>query len=280
MCDKSKLEDVNTSLHKPERKQNWTTLVHQNKNPEALTAMNSRDQKRSMSQQERDFLDEALKSKPSSLSRWMRGVQNAVVLWAITMMLFVFAWKFLAWLVRIAISVEFGWSSNVALWIVIAGALGCASYAIVSSVRWVKKWPDSRAALQADLQGGKVIEESYEFTGARRFQEREHGGLIYFLRTTDEKVFVLYDYESQNLGVQNENPLKSGFCPTTKLLLVRAPKSDLVISREYSGAKLDVGEPQALSIPPQSWPEDETFCKFGWNELEVRLTKTSRRSKR
>jgi len=210
----------------------------------------------------------------------MRGAQNALILWAITMLLFVFGWKFLAWLARITISVEYGWSSDAALWMVVAGTLGCAIYAIVSSVRWIKKSPDTRAVLQADLQDGQVIEESYEFTEAKRFQEPEHGGLIYFLCTTDDKVFVLFDYESQNLGAQNENPLSSGFCPTTKLRLVRAPRSDMVISKEFSGASLDAGDPSELSIPARSWPEDETFCKFGWNELEVRLTKTSRRNKR
>jgi hypothetical protein len=240
--------------------------------------MSSRVTKRPMSEQEREFVTRTLKSAATGDTRWIRGSENALLLWAMSMLLFVFAWKLIAWLAGAALHVEIGWSSPAAVWITGFGALACALVAVVSSVRWIKTWRDARPDLRADLEGGQVIEESYEFTAAKRFQEPEHGGLIYFLRTADDKVFVLYDHESQDLGGQDENPLKSKFQPCTELLIVRAPKTGFVISKQFSGAALDVGDPHELSVAPQSWPESESYCKFRWDELERRLSGNAKRT--
>ena len=100
---------------------------------------------------------------------------------------------------------------------------------------------------------------------------------MYFLRTTDDKVFVLFDYESQDFGAQGEDPLKSKFQPCTELLVARTPKTGVVLNQRFSGALLDAGDPYELSIPPQSWPESETYCKFRWDELEKCLTRKGRK---
>lgn len=230
-----------------------------------------------MSETERESIRQILKRSPNSATRWKRGAENALVSWAVTTLLFVFASGFIAWLARKAFHAEIGLHTTGAIWVIVLGTLGCALYAIISSVRWIKKWPDARKDYQADLEGGQVIEETYEFTAAKRFQEPEHGGLFYFLRTTDDKVFVLWDYESQNHGVQDENPLNGKFQPRTELLIIRAPKSDIVIDRRMSGDVLDAGEPHALSVGPKSWPEDEACCKIPWEELEKRLNRKSKK---
>lgn len=239
--------------------------------------MTSRITKRPMSEPEREFLTRNLKSAATGGSRWRRGGENALVLWAMSMLLFVFGWKLIAWVARVTLHVEFGWSSSAVVWIALFGAVACALVAVVSSVRAIKSWRDIRPDLRADLEGGQVIEETCEFTAAKRFQEPEHGGLIYFLRTTDDKVLVLYDHESQDLGVQDENPLKSTFQPRTELLIVRAPKTGFIISKRFSGAALNAGDPHELSVAPQSWPESETYCKLRWDELERRLSGDAKR---
>jgi hypothetical protein len=173
------------------------------------------------------------------------------------------------------IHVKFGW-----VWVVALGSLCCALYAIFSSIRRVKKRPDRRKVYQADLEGGQVIEESYEFTAAKRFQEQEHGGLIYFLRTKDDKVFVLWDYESQDLGVQNENPQNSKFRQMTGLLIVRAPQSKFVIGKKFSGTILDAGEPYDMTVGSDSWPEDEAYCKILWDDLEMRQNRKNKKPRK
>jgi len=123
-----------------------------------------------------------------------------------------------------------------------------------------------------------AIEELLVFTAAKRFQEPEHGGLIYFLRTNDGRVFVLFDHESQDLGVQGENPLSSEFRPRVEFRITRAPQSGHVLSSTFSGPPLHLESPLDLTIPPKQWPETEEFCEIPWDDLEVRLGGNERMS--
>jgi hypothetical protein len=239
--------------------------------------MNSRSTKRPMSESERETLSQILRGAKSSTARWLKGGENALVTWAILTLLFVLAWMLITWAARAILHVQIGWDSPVSLWAVALGALACATHAVVSSVRWVKAWPDARPEILADLEEGQVIEESYQFSAAKRFQEPEHGGLFYFLRTTDDKVMVVYDQESQDLGVQGEDPLSSKFQPCRELLIIRAPRTEYVLSKQFSGEVLDAGDPHELSLAPELWPESETFCKFRWDDLEDRLCKKRKR---
>jgi hypothetical protein len=230
-----------------------------------------------MSEAERETIRQRIKSIPGTAARWRRGAENALVTWAVLLLLFILGWQIIAWLARKTVHVEIGWHAAGTIWVVASATLGCALYAIISSVRWVKKWPDPRKDYQADLESGQVIEEFYQFTATKRFQDPEHGGLIYFLRTINDEVFVLYDYESQNLGAEGDEPLNSKFQPRAELLIVRAPKSEEVIGRQISGAALEVGEPLELKNGPRAWPEDETYCKIPWDELEKRLNRKNKK---
>ena len=232
-----------------------------------------------MSEVERETIRQRLKSIPGTAARWRRGAENVLVTWAVLLLLFILGWQIIAWLVRKTVSVEIGWHAAETIWTVASATLGCALYAIISSVRWVKKWPDPRKDYQADLECGQVIEEFYQFTAAKLFQEPEHGGLIYFLRTINDKVFVLYDYESQNLGAEGDEPLNSKFQARAELLVVRAPKSGEVIDRQGSGTALEAGEPHELKVGPRAWPEDETYSKIPWEELEKRLGRKAKNAR-
>ena len=234
--------------------------------------MSNRKTKRPMSEPEQEFLRDILKNAKTSARRWKIATINAVLYYSLSVLAFVVVWKVIAWMARSTLSVEIGWHSPAAVWIVGLCAVACVPPVIISSARWLKSQSDIRPSLRADLEKGLVTEEAYEFTAIKRFQEPEHGGLIYFLRTIDDKVLVLYDDESQELGAQGENPLSSKFKPSTELLLVRAPQTGIVISRHFSGSALDPGKPLEISVEPQVWPEPETYCKYRWDELEKRLS--------
>ncbi|RPI76187.1 MAG: hypothetical protein EHM45_13690 [Desulfobacteraceae bacterium] len=232
--------------------------------------------KRSMTGPEREFLEKAGKSAGG---KWKSVVGMAFLCWFIPMVLFMLAWTFLAWLARITLGVEIGKDGPLGGWIPGLGALACGVFAVISVARAFKIRGGIRSDLRADLEDGQVVEESYRFTAAKRFQEPEHGGLIYFLRTTDDKVFVLYDHESQDLGVNSEDPLKSRFEPHAELTLVRAPKSKIVISKQFSGALLDAGAPRDLSIAPDQWPEPEEYCSIKWDNLDKRLNPPAKKAR-
>jgi hypothetical protein len=234
--------------------------------------------KRPMTEKERDYLSRRLKGSPSTAGRWKRGVENAVIMWALTMLVFVFGWKGVAWVARRTVQADIGWRSPGAIWVVIAGVVACAAYSVFSTVRWMKKWRDMRRALRADLESEEIAEEHYEFIGAKRFQEPEHGGLMYFLRTVDNKVFVLFDYESQGLGAEGQDPLASEFRPREKFDLVRAPHSGIVLAQSFSGAPLEIGAPIEFSVGPSKWPEWDCYCDIRWDELENRFGENRRKS--
>lgn len=233
--------------------------------------MPSRVVSREASSAEMAYLEKLLGDAPTTGRRWMQGAENALVFTAASMLALVVVWLGLAWLGRKLFALEFGLHSGAILWIVGVGGPACLICAIVSSTRWIKGWPDYRPLLRADIDNRKIEEEHYIFTEARRFQEPEHGGLIYFLRTPDDKVFTFFDGESQDLGVQDADPLESSFFPQQSLVIARAPVSRFVISREFSGPALEVGAPMELIAEPDDWPETEEYCGIPWADLQSRL---------
>lgn len=221
---------------------------------------------------ELERLGEMLRTAPGRAHAWKQGAENALVMWSVSMLVLVLAWQGIAWGMRKAFQVEVGWASAGSLWVIAVGAAACAGYAVVSSYRWVKGWPqDYRPALREDVENGGVSEEQYNFTAAKRFQEPEHGGLMYFMRTVDDRVFTLYDRESQDRGVQDEDPLKSSFVPRSQLVIVRAPRTRFILSTVFSGTPLETGAPVLLAVEPEKWPEAEEYCDIAWEELEQRL---------
>lgn len=231
---------------------------------------------RPLTAKEQKFLEDLLLSAPTMTQHWQKGASNALVLWAASMLVFFMAWAGVAWVVRKLFHQEYGWYSQVAPETVVTAVLASAVFAIVSSVRWVRQWQDPRPLIEADLAAGLAMEEHYRFDANKRFQEPEHGGLLYFLRTTEGKVLTLFDGMSQDLGVQGENPFNSSFAPRHELLLVRAPATRYVMNQQFSGELLPQTDALPLNIAPELWPEPDEFCETPWDELENRLSNLKR----
>lgn len=227
--------------------------------------------KRQATDAETQFLKNLLKAHPTAARRWKEGAENALVTSAAALLALVLVWLGLAWLFRVFFSIEFGMHSNAAIWVVGVGAPICLVYAVLSSIRWVRAWPDSSASVSTDIASDSVDEEHYELTAAKSFEDPEHGGLIYFLRTSDDKVLTLYDYEGLELGAQNEESSKRSLVPRSTLVMVRAPHSGFVISKTFSGSALECGRSLELSADPKDWPESDVYCDIPWSELEPRL---------
>jgi hypothetical protein len=192
----------------------------------------------------------------------------------VTLLIFTLGWKLVAWLGAKVVHVNFGWRSPLALPILAAGVFICGAFAVISTVRWMRTWQDMRPLVSGDLSRGVVVEDLIEPIAAKRFQEEEHGGLIYFLHTKDNRVFVLFDHESQDLGVYGKDPLASSLRPQTEYRIVRAPTSRFILSRVFSGRSLPLGKPLPLVVPPKQWPECDEFCDIPWGDLELRLGST------
>lgn len=233
--------------------------------------MHSHVVQRRATEAEQASLKKILANAATTGHRWKRGIENALVLWAVSLLGLVVIWLAFAWLGRKLFEVEFGLHSFAMIWLLGVATPLCAVYAAVSSVRWIKAWPDYRPQLRADIEEARVSEEHYVFTEAVRFQDPEHGGLIYFFHTTEDKVLTLFDHESQDLGTQEGDPLRSSFMPQSRLVMVRAPRTALVISKAFSGETLEVSDPIELAVAPEDWPESESYCNIPWTKLKARL---------
>jgi hypothetical protein len=225
---------------------------------------------RAMTEQERAHLRESLRNAPSL---WKLGIGNSVPVWAVSMFGFLALWTLIAWASNALFALHIGWRSSYALWILAAGALACAALAIASTLRWLKSSGEYRSLAQADLDNGVVMDEHLEFLAAKRFQEPEHGGLMYLALTTDNRVFTLYDHESQRLGLTGRDPLTSSFQPSTQLRIVRAPLTRFAIAKTISGVPLVADIAGELTVPPEQWPEPDEFCDIPWHELERRFSR-------
>lgn len=231
--------------------------------------MTPKSAQRPLSSEERAQLETFLKRAPS---RFRNAASNTLITWAVFTLLAVVAWGILAWMGRRFLHLEYGWQATGTLWALLLLLLATLAMACFSTNHWLKSWKDARPLVHSDLAGGMATEEHLCFTDIKRFQEPEHSGLIYFLRTEDHRVFVLYDHESQQLGVDDKNPLDSSFHPQERLLLVRAPNSRFVLGKTFSGRKLPLPPPIDMTAPPRIWPETEDFCAVPWEELDHKFS--------
>ena len=194
------------------------------------------ESQRAMTEQERSVLEKLLRDAPA---RWKIGLGHAVVLWAVSMMIFVLSWGAIGWLARVVAGIEIGWKSSVSLWLPPVAAVVCALYAIYSAVRWLRPSRENSRLIRRDLAEGKVFEETLRFAEAKVFQEPEHDGLIYFLRTTDDRVFA------------------------------RTLNARFIVSQTFAGDELPGSPARELRASVKKWPQPEEFCSVPWNELET-----------
>ena len=224
---------------------------------------------RVMTPAERLQLEDVLAKRPD---RRKRAGGVALMTWLALLFGFGAAWLIVVVIGRAVFHARLGPTSPWGLGVAVIGALVCAVVAWRSTARWMRNWRDLRPLVARDLAAGMVAEERVRFTEARRFQEPEHGGLIYFLHSSDDRVFVVFDHESQDLGVDEKDPLTSSFHPQEGLVLVSAPASGYVLCREFSGTTLETTPPRELALPPARWPDFDAFCVIPWEELDRTLS--------
>ncbi|MCP4489411.1 MAG: hypothetical protein GY820_19180 [Gammaproteobacteria bacterium] len=189
--------------------------------------------------------------------------------WISMIIIFILAWALSAWIARTLFDVRIDWDSRFApsIWVVGVGA--CTFYIVYYLLKQVRENTRTNRRVSDDLRSRVVEEHLMELVDIKRFQEPEHGGLFYFLHTEEGKVFCVFDYESQDLGVDGANPLKSSFRPCQVLTIVRASMSQIIISQEFSGKQFTLGSPLEFGAKPSRWPETESYCEIPWDKLEA-----------
>ncbi len=141
----------------------------------------------------------------------------------------------------------------------LVGGIGLAGHARVREMRGI-------AHIRRSLRGDQVRAATYDIVAVKRYQESEHGGLVYLLRTDDGQVLSVFDSESQLLGVDGKDPLSSSFRPKSRVELVETLDRRCFIQETWSGAELSVPDP--LPLNQSRWPEHGEIVKVVWEQCD------------
>lgn len=226
-------------------------------------------------------LERLLAKLPGDGKRFRKSLENAVVTWAACSLQAAVIWGGIAWVSRRIFDVEFGWSSPVGIYLFGAIIVTSAIVATISTSRRMRDWTDYRPLMRADLDAAEVFEERIEFVAAKWYQEQEHGGIIWCLRTPDDRTYIWYDYDSVHLSEEaaeaGKEAVEYSFRALSQLRIVRAVASETIISEAFSGTELPVESTNDLLIDPRRWPEDREYFSVPWAELDDWATNRNRR---
>jgi hypothetical protein len=213
---------------------------------------------------ERSVLEAALSSSRKSQSTRLSMLFGP----SVTLLLLLgLLWLVLRWAGRRFLGIELGLYSAAAPWILGVGALVLILVVGPEILKIVRRSKSAMSALEADLASGMVEDTTMRIIEAMRLQEPEHGGFLYFLRTADERVYVQFDYESQELGVDGQDPKASEYLPRDTLNVVRTHHESRVLASHFTGQPVPIVHTGKLIAKPKHWPEPDTFSDTPWNRL-------------
>ena len=194
----------------------------------------------------------------------------------------VVVWLLLNWLIGLISSLDFGWNSdsrNYILWPIVGFSYLYFFVVVAKSCRPSTK---TREALKKDLAERIVKVSEYPITGVKIFEEPEHGGYIYFVRTFDNKVMALFDSESQDLSIDDKDPSDSSYKIREKLKITRAPNANIIVDEQFYGDIVTTPEIKVFTANTEAWPEHAEFVKCKWEHIDakygVKKCKSKRRS--
>jgi hypothetical protein len=220
---------------------------------------------------EKAQLQRILAAVPSRPQQLKAAVRQLFLFWAFSFLAGIVVWLLAAAIAKALLGVAFGWGSPHVTSMFVGVLALSLLFSAVFTVRWFHSMRGPELTLRKDLAAGQASEEVYAFSAVKRFQEQEHGGLMYFLKSSDEASYVMFDTESQQLGAQGRDPLGSSFRPRTALRIVRTPLAKLVLTSEFSGEELAPPAPIALKAAMSAWPQPDAPFAERWDALETRF---------
>ena len=177
-------------------------------------------------------------------------------------------WLFFNWFVGLFLDFDFGWGSEYRNVILISIVLLCFGFLSFEIIR--RETPDKalRNKINKDLSAGVLEIIEYEIKSLKVFEEPEHGGFIYFLLTADDEVLVMYDSESQDLSIDDQDPMSSSFLPRRMLKISKTIYSDIIVSEEFLGDLIEFPELEVMTAKTSIWPEHGKIVRCKWDKIE------------
>ena len=211
-------------------------------------------------------------SKTSFLSKdSLKQIWEVVPLGGSTLALvLVLIWIFINWLLGFIVAFDFGWNSqyrNYILWPIVGFSYSWFLFEVAKSCGPNSK---TRLAVKKDLEVKILKVSEYPIYEAKVFEEPEHGGFIYFVRTSGDKVLALFDSESQDLSIDGQDPKDSSYKIRSVLKISRAPNSNIIVDEQYSGDLVQISELEVFTENTKIWPEHAGFVKCKWENVSAK----------
>ncbi len=218
---------------------------------------------RAINEDELAYLEMLLASVLNPRKRLLKTILNLLVVWSFSLIGFTIAWFIASFALQQGWQIDISVTSSAGVYIKWAGIIFSGLYAIYSTTRWLAELPNQYALITQDLQQATVNEQTFKVSDVVRFQEPELGGYIYFLQI-EQKVLVLYDYQSQEEGESSDFVVKGN------IHRGQAPESGFYFEPQFSGETVNVSASYKLTLKPEEWPEPDSWCKTPWHELKAK----------
>ena len=179
----------------------------------------------------------------------------------------VLVWLFINWFLGFIVPLDFGWNSqyrNYILWPIVGFSYLWLFFEVALTCG---PDPQIKQALRKDLEKRVLKVSEYPIYEAKVFEEPEHGGFIYFVRTSGDKVLALFDAESQDLSIDGQDPFDSSYKIRSVLKISRAPNSNMIVDEQFSGKLVPIPEPEVCNEDSDIWPEHADFVKCKWEKV-------------
>jgi hypothetical protein len=136
----------------------------------------------------------------------------------------------------------------------------------LSSMRDKKRVTNINSKINLDLKNNIVQEENFNITDILCFEEIEHGGLAYFLKTDENKVLFIMDYTSPCDEERTLEQKQKDFFPAKQFKLVKAPMSEVILSVTFSGERFVTSDIYSFGDIDQI-PEHGTYVNCDWEDI-------------
>ncbi|WP_022943085.1 hypothetical protein [Psychromonas hadalis] len=206
---------------------------------------------------ELDYLHHLLKKAVRPRKRYLKAILNVLVLWGFSLLGLLLASGLFSYLAHYSTMLS-SLLNLPMLKEVLIFTTGC--YALFSTKKWLAEWENPYPLILQDIQCAQVEDESYFVHDLCRFQVPELGGFIYFLKISEQAVFVIYDYQSQD-------DVNHAFLVQKKLTLSKAPCCDHYLEYVFTGDGVALSATYPLTVVPEEWPLPDRWLALPWSQL-------------
>jgi hypothetical protein len=213
--------------------------------------------KRASTSEEIEYLEQLLQQSLNPRKRLLKAILNTLVMWGGLLLVLLLLSGIANYFAQDNAQLTSLLSISGLQEFLIASS---ASYALFSTYRWITTSENAYPLILQDINNALMLDETYYVQEVCRFQEPEMGGFIYFLKISEKKIFVVYDYQSQG----NSDRF---FLLQQSLILSYAPHCGQYVSQCFKGDPIAVSKTHSLTVPPEQWPLSNTWLILSWAEI-------------